>query len=50
MNNLGVKVQWVGRPQKLWSSVINELQEAEELTKRNKILTLNMCVNYGGRS
>ena len=50
MNDLGVKVQWVGRPQKLWSSVINELQEAEELTKRNKILTLNMCVNYGGRS
>ena len=47
MNNLGVKVQWVGRPQKLWSSVINELQEAEEMTKRNKILTLNMCVNYG---
>jgi undecaprenyl diphosphate synthase len=26
------------------------LQEAEELTKKNKILTLNMCVNYGGRS
>jgi undecaprenyl diphosphate synthase len=30
--------------------VINELQEAEELTKRNKVLTLNMCVNYGGRT
>jgi undecaprenyl diphosphate synthase len=26
------------------------LQEAEELTKKNKVLTLNMCVNYGGRS
>ncbi|MEI7476872.1 MAG: polyprenyl diphosphate synthase, partial [Actinomycetes bacterium] len=24
--------------------------EAEELTKKNKVLTLNMCVNYGGRS
>jgi undecaprenyl diphosphate synthase len=50
MNNLGVKVQWLGRPQRLWSSVIKELQIAEELTKRNKVLTLNMCVNYGGRS
>lgn len=50
MNDLGVRVRWVGRPQKLWTSVIKELQEAEELTKRNKVLTLNMCVNYGGRS
>ena len=50
MNDLGVRVRWVGRPQKLWGSVISELQEAEELTKKNKILTLNMCVNYGGRS
>jgi undecaprenyl diphosphate synthase len=50
MNDLGVRIRWVGRPQKLWGSVIKELQEAEELTKKNKILTLNMCVNYGGRS
>ena len=50
MNDLGVRIRWVGRPQKLWGSVINELQEAEKLTKKNKILTLNMCVNYGGRS
>ena len=50
MNDLGVRIRWVGRPQKLWGSVINELQEAEELTKKNKILTLNMCVNYGGRA
>jgi undecaprenyl diphosphate synthase len=50
MNDLGVRIRWVGRSQKLWGSVINELQEAEELTKKNKILTLNMCVNYGGRS
>jgi len=50
MNDLGVRVRWVGRPQRLWGSVINELQEAEELTKKNKVLTLNMCVNYGGRA
>lgn len=50
MNDLGVKIQWVGRPQRLWSSVIKELEIAEELTKHNKVLTLNMCVNYGGRA
>ncbi len=50
MHELGVKVRWVGKPGRLWKSVISELQEAEELTKRNKVLTLNMCVNYGGRT
>lgn len=50
MNAMGVRVRWVGRPKRLWSSVINELEGAEELTKKNKALILNMCVNYGGRS
>ena len=50
MHRLGVRVRWVGRPQRLWKSVIEELEQAEELTKKNKVLTLNMCVNYGGRA
>jgi undecaprenyl diphosphate synthase len=50
MNDLGVKIRWVGREQKLWSTVLNELLEAEDLTKSNRVLTLNMCVNYGGRA
>jgi len=50
LNEMGVKVQWIGRSQRLWKSVIEELEEAEELTKKNKVLTLNMCVNYGGRA
>ncbi|CAN2183348.1 UppS Undecaprenyl pyrophosphate synthase [Candidatus Nanopelagicaceae bacterium] len=50
LNELDVKVQWVGRPQRLWKSVVSELEEAQEMTKRNKTLTLNMCVNYGGRA
>jgi len=49
MHDLGVRVRWVGSPGRLWKSVITELQEAEELTRNNRILTLNMCVNYGGR-
>jgi undecaprenyl diphosphate synthase len=50
LNELDVKVQWVGRPQRLWKSVVSELEEAQDMTKRNKTLTLNMCVNYGGRA
>ena len=50
MNDLGVKIQWVGRPNRLWKSVIRELEVAQALTKKNKVLTLNMCINYGGRS
>lgn len=50
MNDLGVRIRWVGREQRLWKSVLSELQEAEKLTEKNKVLTLNMCVNYGGRA
>jgi undecaprenyl diphosphate synthase len=50
LHELGVRVRWVGREQRLWRSVVDELEEAVELTKRNKKLTLTMCVNYGGRA
>jgi undecaprenyl diphosphate synthase len=50
MNDLGVKIRWVGREKRLWTGVLKELKEAQELTKNNKVLTLNMCVNYGGRA
>jgi len=50
MHELGVRVTWSGRAPRLWKSVIKELQVAEELTRGNDVLTLNMCVNYGGRS
>ena len=50
MNELGVKIRWVGREKRLMSSVLKELKEAEELTKNNKVLTVNMCINYGGRA
>lgn len=50
MNDLGVQIRWAGRRPKLWKSVIDELEKAEEITKRNKKLTLTMCVNYGGRA
>jgi undecaprenyl diphosphate synthase len=50
MHEMGVRVTWSGRSPRLWKSVIKELQVAEELTRGNDVLTLNMCVNYGGRA
>jgi undecaprenyl diphosphate synthase len=50
MHAMGVRVRWAGRRPRLWRSVIRELEIAEELTKRNRVLTLTMCVNYGGRA
>ncbi|UYM05727.1 isoprenyl transferase [Solicola gregarius] len=50
MNELGVRVRWAGRRPRLWRSVIRELEVAEELTRDNTVLTLTMCVNYGGRA
>lgn len=50
MNEMGVRVRWAGRTGRLWKSVIDELERAEAITAKNTVLTLNMCVNYGGRS
>jgi undecaprenyl diphosphate synthase len=50
LNEMGVRVRWAGRHQRLWRSVISELQTAEEMTKDNSVLTLQFCVNYGGRA
>ncbi len=50
MHEWGVRVRWAGRRPKLWKSVIDELESAEEMTRDNKVLTLTMCVNYGGRA
>lgn len=50
LNAWGVRVRWVGREGRLWKSVLSELRAAEELTKDNRRLTLNLCINYGGRA
>jgi undecaprenyl diphosphate synthase len=50
LNSLGVRVVWSGQTKRLWKSVVRELEDTEALTKRNKRMTLNMCVNYGGRA
>src|SRR5437763_9298487 len=50
MHAMGVRVRWAGRRPRLWRSVIDELEIAEEMTRHNNVLTLTMCVNYGGRA
>jgi len=50
LDALGVRVRWAGRRPKLWTSVIRELEQAEAITVANDTLTLQFCVNYGGRA
>src|SRR5699024_1862049 len=44
------RVVWSGRAPRLWKSVIDELRATEERTRHNDVITLNFCVNYGGRA
>ncbi|OIV37664.1 isoprenyl transferase [Mangrovactinospora gilvigrisea] len=47
---MGVRIRWAGRPPRLWKGVVDELRIAEEQTKDCDVITLHMCVNYGGRA
>ena len=49
LNELGVRIRWAGRRPRLWRTVIDQLVDAEEYTRNNDRLTLQFCVNYGGR-
>ncbi len=50
LDAMGVRIRWAGRRPKLWGSVIRELEEAEVQSAGNDKLTLQFCVNYGGRA
>lgn len=50
LDALGVRVLWSGRRQRLWRSVIDHLELAQERTANNTAMTLVMCVNYGARA
>jgi trans,polycis-polyprenyl diphosphate synthase len=50
LHEMGVRVRWAGRRPRLWRSVISELEDAERMTVNNDVLTLQFCVNYGGRA
>jgi undecaprenyl diphosphate synthase len=50
LDAMGVRVVWSGRRPRLWKSVIDELEYAQERTRHNDVITLQFCVNYGGRA
>lgn len=50
LHALGVRIVWSGRHPRLWKSVIDELRTAEAMSRNNRTLTLQFCVNYGGRA
>jgi len=45
-----VRFHWAGRRPRLWQSVVKDLQLTERATAGNTGMTLNLCVNYGGRN
>ena len=50
LDSWNVRIRWNGRAPRLWTPVIRELREAEDLTRDNTGTTLHMCVNYGSRA
>ena len=47
----GVRITFSGRRDwRVPKRVMKNMDEAEELTKRNKAMTLNIAFNYGGRA
>src|SRR3978361_2220066 len=47
---LGVRIRWAGRRPRRWRRVISQLEDAERYPRDNDLLTLQFCVNYGGRA
>ncbi len=46
----GVRFRHLGRRDELPSGLANDLDIAEKLTENNRRLSLNLCLNYGGRA
>jgi trans,polycis-decaprenyl diphosphate synthase len=50
LSKMGVRMRWMGSRPKMWRSVIKEFEIAERMTVDNHVITVNYCVNYGGRT
>jgi len=50
LNESGVKIRHVGRTQGLSPRLLDKIRHAQELTKQNSRLVLNVALNYGGRA
>ncbi|MFD9425595.1 MULTISPECIES: polyprenyl diphosphate synthase [unclassified Streptomyces] len=49
LHDLGVRVRWCGRRDRIDPSLASVLTLAESMTSNNRTLTLTVCVDYGGR-
>lgn len=49
VNQLGIKVRFLGRLDLFPEDIQNACKRVTELTKNNKTYTLNLCFGYGGR-
>ncbi|HET7272910.1 MAG TPA: polyprenyl diphosphate synthase [Rubrobacter sp.] len=50
LNERGARLRFLGRRDQLPASVLDAMQEAEELTASNDSLDVYIALNYGGRS
>ncbi|MEE1928639.1 polyprenyl diphosphate synthase [Streptomyces sp. TRM 70351] len=49
LHELGVRVRWCGRRDRLEPSLASALTLVESMTSHNDALSLTLCVDYGGR-
>ncbi len=49
LHGLGVQVRWCGRRDRLDTSLASAIALVENMTHANDVLTLTLCVDYGGR-
>ncbi len=49
LNEKNIRLQFLGKRQGIPQSVLDTINSASELTRKNTDLTLNMAFNYGGR-
>lgn len=50
LNENGVKILFLGNREMLNKSLIAKIEEAENITKKNSKIALNIMLNYGGRT
>jgi undecaprenyl diphosphate synthase len=50
LDAMGVRIVWSGRNPRMWRTVLRELRDAEAQSAGNDVLTLQFCMNYGGRA
>ncbi len=50
INSKGIRIRGIGRIDELEKSLKDSIHYAEEITKNNKKMVLNLAINYGGRT